>query len=271
MYRGQRSFSCAMEMTFTFCMIYYKIKEHAGRKESGDMEQKKVTEEAVRQWLEESADTAYKKFQENLLPGIGNILGVRLPVLRTMAKKLVRQDWQEWFFRGEDTLFEETMLRGLVMAYANVSVRERFACIRAFVPAINNWAVCDSVCNTIKEAEKYPEEYWEFLGPYFDSDEEYEARFGAVMLLSHFVREEYLEGALCRLQSVHQKGYYAKMAVAWAISVYFAAFPEAVLAYLKSAPELDEFTYRKTLQKILESDRVDRDMKKTIREMRQRG
>lgn len=235
------------------------------------MEKKKVTEQAVRQWLEESADTAYKKFHENLLPGVDNILGVRLPKLRTMAKKLARQEWQEWFFRGEDIFYEETMLRGLVMAYAPISVQERLDCIRAFIPAINNWAVCDSVCNTIKEAEKYPEEYWAFLEPYFASDKEYEARFGAVMLLSHFVSGEYMEEALRRLQSIHQKGYYAKMAVAWAISVYFAAFPEEVLAYLKNDPKLDEFTYKKTLQKILESYRVDKDMKKIIREMRQRG
>ena len=32
MYRGQRSFSCAMEMTFTFCMIYYKIKRTCRQK-----------------------------------------------------------------------------------------------------------------------------------------------------------------------------------------------------------------------------------------------
>lgn len=231
----------------------------------------KVTSGTVRKSLLEAADPEYQKFHARLVPGTDHILGVRLPVLRTMAKRLAKQDWQDWFAGDEHFYYEETMLRGLVVAYARMPVEERLACIRAFVPAIDNWAVCDSVCNTMKEAKRYPEIYWEFLEPYFDSEMEYEARFGAVMLLSHFVTEEYLDEALKRLQRIHQEGYYAKMAVAWAISVYFAAFPQKVLGYLQNSPELDEFTYKKTLQKILESYRVDKDMKKVIREMRQRG
>ena len=66
-------------------------------------------------------------------------------------------------------------------------------------------------------------------------------------------------------------GYYAKMAVAWAVSVYFAAFPDEMLTYLQDGHKLDEFTYKKSLQKITESYRVDKEMKKIIKEMRQRG
>ena len=61
------------------------------------------------------------------------------------------------------------------------------------------------------------------------------------------------------------------MAVAWAISVYFAAFPDEMLAYLQGSHKLDGFTYKKALQKITESYRVDKEMKKVIKEMRQRG
>ena len=35
--------------------------------------------------------------------------------------------------------------------------------------------------------------------------------------------------------------------------------------------KLDEFTYKKSLQKILESYRVDKETKQIIKEMRQRG
>lgn len=235
------------------------------------MEKEKVTGTFVRGRILEAADEKYKEFHRSLLPGTENIAGVRLPILRSIAKELAKMDWQEWFAAAEDLYYEETMLRGLTVAYAKMNSESRLDYIGRFVPDINNWAVCDCFCNTIKAADREPEVYWAFLEPYFSSDKEYEARFGAVMLLSHFVKREYLEGSLKRLEHIHQDGYYAKMAVAWAISVYFAAFPREVLAYLKGSHGLDEFTYRKSLQKILESYRVDKETKEIIREMRQRG
>lgn len=57
----------------------------------------------------------------------------------------------------------------------------------------------------------------------------------------------------------------------WAVSVYFAVFPDEMLTYLQDGHKLDEFTYKKSLQKITESYRVDKEMKKIIKEMRQRG
>ena len=235
------------------------------------MEKEKVRQQDVRQRLISLADQEYREFHGSLLPGTDNIMGVRLPKLRALAKELSGMDWEEWFEAAEDVYYEETMLRGLTIAYAKMDYSRRLEYIRRFVPCINNWAVCDCFCNTLKDAGKYPGQYWDFLEPYFSSDQEYEARFGAVMLLSHFVEREYLAGAISRLESIHQEGYYAKMAAAWALSVYFAAFPGEVLEYLQGKHHLDEFTYRKTLQKILESYRVDKETKAIIREMRQKG
>lgn len=231
----------------------------------------RVTVGEVRAFLEENADPGYREFHGNLLPGTEHIMGVRLPVLRKYAKQLARMDWMEWFDEADDFWYEETMLRGLTVAYAKLDSFERLEYIRKFVPDIDNWAVCDCFCSTLKDADKYQQEYWEFLEPYFGSDQEYEARFAAVMLLGHFVKKEYLQDAVKRLESISQGGYYAKMAVAWAVSVYFAAFPEEMLEYLQSHCCLDEFTYKKSLQKIIESFRVDGEMKKIIKEMRQRG
>lgn len=232
----------------------------------------RVNSEEIRQKLHLLSEPEYREFHSSLVPGENNILGVRLPKLRGLAKELARQDWKEWFLAGVDTSYEETMLRGLTLAYAKMKEPiEKLGFIRIFVKDIRNWAVCDSFCNTLKDADKYQELYWEFLEPYFTSDKEYEARFAAVMLLSHFAKQTYLKDGIKRLESIRQEGYYAKMAVAWAVSVYFAAFPEEMLAYLKGKHGLDDFTYRKSLQKITESYRVSKEVKSIIREMRQKG
>lgn len=231
----------------------------------------KINGEELKKRLQSLSEPEYRAFHSSLVPGEKNILGVRLPKLRTLAKELARQDWKEWFLAGKDSCYEETMVRGLVLAYARLDVEERIRYIRIFLKDITNWAVCDSFCNTLKEAEKYQKIYWDFLEPYFTSDQEYEARFAAVMLLSHFVKEDYLEDGIRRLESMKQKGYYARMAAAWAVSVLFTAFPEKMLSYLQGNHGLDEFTYQKSLQKITESYRVSKEMKCIIREMRQKG
>lgn len=235
------------------------------------MEKEKVTSVKIREQLEGMADKEYRKFHSRLLPGIDNILGVRLPKLRNLSREIAKKDWESWFLEADDKYYEETMLRGLTIAYGKMDCDTRIFYIRKFVKDINNWAVCDCVSNTLKEAKKFPEKYWEFLEPYFEAEGEYEARFGAVMLLSHFVEKQYLEEGIMRLERIRHEGYYAKMAVAWAISVYFAAFPEEMLEYLQKNCHLDDFTYGKSLQKILESYRVTKEYKAIIREMRQRG
>ena len=234
------------------------------------MEREKIVAAKVRKRLEEMKDDKYREFHSGLLPGTDNILGVRLPDLRNFARELAGKDWKDWFQQADDRFYEETMVRGLTIAYAKMDNENRLSYIRQFVPQINNWAVCDCFCNTLRDAKKYPREYWGFLEPYFDSDQEYGARFAAVMVLGYFVTEEYLEEGLKRLERIHQEGYYAKMAVAWAISVYYAAFPKKMLAYLQGEHRLDAFTYKKSLQKILESRRVSGEDKKAIRQMRQK-
>jgi len=110
---------------------------------------------------------------------------------------------------------------------------------------------------------------WDFLQPYLSSDKEYEIRFGVVMLLLYFVEDEYIERVLQWMDRIRHEGYYVKMAVAWAISVCYVKYPEPTMAFLKNNT-LDDFTYNKALQKIIESLRVDSETKHVLRSMKRR-
>lgn len=95
--------------------------------------------ESVRKMLIEMADEDYRKFHSKLVPGTENILGVRVPELRKLAKKLVKENWREYFEAAPDMYYEEDMLRGFMIGYGKMDLEERLERIREFLPSIHNW------------------------------------------------------------------------------------------------------------------------------------
>jgi len=215
------------------------------------------------------ADEEYRKFSSSLIPNVDNILGVRLPELRKLAKNIAKGDWRTYLAQADNRYFEETMLQGLVIGYAKTDIEERLRYVADFVPRIDNWSVCDSFCTGLKFTKNHRSLMWDFLQPYLSSDKEYEIRFGVVMLLLYFVEDEYIERVLQWMDRIRHEGYYVKMAVAWAISVCYVKYPEPTMAFLKNNT-LDDFTYNKALQKIIESLRVDSGTKHVLRSMKRR-
>ena len=65
-----------------------------------------VTADKVREFLQENEDVKYRNFHSSLLPGVSNVMGVRLPVLRKYAKQISAMNWQEWFIRADDQWYE---------------------------------------------------------------------------------------------------------------------------------------------------------------------
>ena len=57
------------------------------------------------------------------------------------------------------------------------------------------------------------------------------------------------------------------MAIAWTMSVLYVKYPKITMEYLKNNT-LDDFTYNKALQKIIESYRVSEEDKNIMRKMK---
>lgn len=223
--------------------------------------------EEIRKELINLADEKYRNFHSNLCPGVENILGVKLPILRKIAKNLSKEDYND-FLSNEDTkYYEEIMIEGLTIGYLKIDNESRFKYIKNFIPKINNWAVCDSFCNNLKFTKKNINEVWDFILPYTTSENEFDIRFAVVMMLNFYMIEDYIDKVLNILNNIHHDGYYVKMSVAWAVSFAYIHFPEKTLAFLKNN-NLDNFTYNKSLQKIIESNRVSKEDKDLMRSMK---
>lgn len=224
----------------------------------------------IREQLEQLREPDYQAFASRLLPGVEPILGVRLPELRKIAKKLAKDNWQEYLEQARDDSMEEIMLQGMTLGYASGTLQEKEIFLRKFIPKIDNWSVCDSCCAAIKLAKEQPEEMWEFLQEYLHSEKEFEIRFALVQFLDYYVNQEYLIRVLEAIDCISNKAYYVRMAQAWAVSICYRDFPKETEPFLKQN-HLDDFTHNKALQKITESLKVSKEEKAYIRSLKRKS
>lgn len=226
-----------------------------------------MTNEEIKSFLHAHADAGYASFNGSLVPGAKPMIGVRIPRLRALAKEIARGDWRAYLAEASDDTFEETMLQGLVTGTAKMPFEEQLERMATYAGKITDWALCDSPCSGFKFVRRHREETWLFLQTYLHSGEEFAQRFAIVMLLAHFVTEDFIGRVLEACAELRPAGYYAMMGVAWAVSVCYVKFPEATRELLEGR-RLDDETQNKAIQKIVDSFRVGEEDKCRVRALR---
>lgn len=210
----------------------------------------------IKQELFNNKDEKYREFHSRLVPTVNadKIIGVRVPILRRLARQAVKEKANVL-----TDYYEERMIKGFMIGYEKCPLEKHLSDLKDFIPLIDNWAVCDCVCSTLKFTEKNREQVWEFLLPYLNGSE-YEVRFAVVMMIDYYLVDEYINRVLDCFLSIKRDEYYINMAVAWALSVAFVKYESLVMAIIENR-KLDPWTHNKAIQKIRESNRVDRKTK----------
>lgn len=223
-----------------------------------------MNKEELRAELFSLRDEKYREFHTGLCPGVSEIIGVRLPLQRTIAKELAKTGCPELLADFYDEYQEEKMVRGLVIAYMTIDEVQRRRLLDGFLPVIDSWSVCDSVVNTLKSVAKDSEAYWVYALSKLSDPHPFTVRFSVVMLLSYFVNGTYIDRVLNVLSGIPGGSYYIDMAVAWALSVCYVKFPDKTMDLLQNS-FLPAAIYKMTLRKIIESCRVSDADKNIIR------
>ena len=220
--------------------------------------------------LAQWAEPDYQRFASSLLPGVTDVIGVRLPKLRTLAKRIAqRPDAAVFLAHARSDTFEQRMLHGMVIGALPAPLEQQLPHIAAFLPRIDNWSVCDSFCCSLKATRQDSARMWAFLRPLFTDPAPYIRRFAVVMLLDYYIDAAHLESVLALLDGVPASEEPVSMAVAWAISMCFVFDPRRTMVYLQTC-RLDALTYRRALQKIVDSRRVTTADKQAVRTLRAR-
>lgn len=252
----------------------------------------------IRQKLILMAEEDYKNFSKSLIPDCRQMLGVRLPALRKLAKELAACDKCKIFIENDSTddlYFEEVMLRGMLIGSITAkekNIKEALRLFDEFVPLIDNWSVCDSFCNSMTLFLEFRMEVWEHLQKYIYSKKEFEVRTALIILLTQFLKydkngkkiqrrriinmEDVLgktiqdDGAYTKkifeaLDRPFTQGYYAQMAAAWLTAESFIMYPYTTVCFMKNC-KFDTFTYNKAITKICESKNPSPEVKQWIKQ-----
>jgi len=209
------------------------------------------------------------------------ILGMHTPEMKKVAKDLVREgNWKTQLERWRSHVpltgaagltHEERMIWGLVIDYVRVPLPERLNLLEAFIPAIDNWALCDNLCCNAKWVEKEnKEEVWTFVRGLIASDEEFRARVGLILALAHFLDPENLPRTL---ESVAVRGYqdsdpyYIRMGAAWLFAEGLCKNYNVALEYLQDR-RLVRRIHNKAIQKARESRRITDEQKQRLQALK---
>lgn len=221
----------------------------------------------LKETLWELQDNTYQAFQKRIIKNDDTIIGVRTPILRKLAKQLLKEHGIKAYTLVDGDCYEERLLRGMIVANAKMPFSERVPYIKQQVEIINNWALCDLFCSDLKQVKQHKQEMLESIKIYLNSEKEYAIRFGVVMLLMYYIEDKYCAFAFAAFDRIKTDKYYVQMAIAWAISIYYITCKQQTLAYLEKH-QLDDFTYQKALQKIIESKQVSEKEKEMFRKIK---
>lgn len=205
-------------------------------------------------------DKEYMKFLSKLTPNVSEdtIIGVRIPEIRKLAKKLVKNNEYEDFLKElPHKYYDENLLHGAIIS-ENKDFENCIELLNSFLPFVDNWAVCDTISPKI--FKKHKKELIEKIKEWSQSDKTYTCRFGVEMLMTHFLDEDFKKEYLEMVANIHSEEYYVKMVIAWFFATALAKQWDYAVIYLENN-KLDVWVHNKTIQKARESLRILEDKK----------
>lgn len=228
-----------------------------------------MTIEEVNRRLEELAEEKNAKRSSSIIPGAKPILGARIPDLRKLAKQIAKENYREFLEGCPDDYFEQQSLQAFVLGYAKDDIETILSYADRFIPKIQDWSVNDSFCQNFSIARKNRERVFAWLTPYVKKQEEYSQRVAAVLLMSHFLTDEYIERVLDVMNELTFDGYYTKMGAAWCIATAYAKYPRETYSFLLDN-RLSDWTFNKAIQKMTESFRVKEEEKEMLKKLKRK-
>jgi len=212
------------------------------------------------------SEKEYGDFIQNLTPTIKreNVIGVRTPLVKELAKELVKNDeYQDFIKELPHKYYEENMLHGLILTF----IKDFDLCINLtdrFLKYIDNWAVCDSLNPNV--FKKHKEELLIWIKKWIKTSDTYTVRFGVKCLMNYYLDEDFKKEYLNIPLTIKSDEYYINMMIAFYYATALAKDYEETIKIIENN-ELDTWIHNKTIRKAIESYRVTEEHKTYLRSL----
>ena len=213
-------------------------------------------------YLKSLSDIEYKKFSNNIVNTKLEIIGVRVPILRKIAKNILKTDVEEFFKCVGNHYYEEVFIEGIVLSCCNEGILDKN--LIKFIEKIDNWAIVDSFCSNLKVVNKRMDKYWIYFVDLINLNKEFQSRVSIVIMMNYYLIDDYIDRVLKIISSIQSEYYYINMAISWLLSVAVIKYPDKVIELLKSK-SLSKFVQNKTISKIQDSYRIDKELKEYVK------
>ena len=227
-----------------------------------------VAYESVVSELKALSEQKFAEFQRRIINDDKlDILGVRMPVLRKVAKKYSLED-HETFMGFPDEYFEVVFLK---LAIAARMPYTHFVCeCERLVNLLSDWALCD--CFAPDCIGRNRDAFIPFIKKFLAAKDgyaegEYIRRFAYTTLLHFYVEESYLPLIIDCLNKCKNEKYYVTMAAAWLLSVVLVKHYDVGFEYLNSTM-CDINMRNKAISKACDSYRITSEQKEQLKALR---
>lgn len=225
-----------------------------------------IVDKIVKQ-LFQNQDLKYKDFHSSLIPNIEKerFIGVRTPILRKLAKDMVKDgSYKEFIKELPHYYYEENTLHSCILSLLK-DLDELIIEIDKFLPYIDNWATCDLMGP--KAFKKDPDRILNKVKEWIHTKDVYSIRFGIVTLLNFYLDDFFSKEINEIVLKIKSDEYYVNMAIAWYFSYALIKQYDKTINIFEMY-KLDKWVHNKSIQKAIESFRISDDKKIYLRSLK---
>ncbi len=212
--------------------------------------------DAFLKYLYTNQDEKYGQFQKKLLASDIKVIGIRVPILRKIAKNIAFNIGISFLSIIKHDTYEECLLHGLIIGYLKTDLKTTINLLDEFLPFNTNWAINDITVTTLKVFKKDLDLGYIYILSLLNKSP-FEIRFALVLLLTYYINDEYIDKVIACSLNVKDDNYYVVMANAWLISICFIKYKNKIEPLIFNQ-KWDTNTLKKAIGKIKDSYRVDK-------------
>lgn len=217
--------------------------------------------------LFQNQDLKYRDFHSSLVPNVEKerFIGVRTPVLRKLAKEMVKDgSYKDFIKELPHYYYEENTLHSCILSLLK-DLDELINELDNFLSYIDNWATCDLL--RPKAFEKDQKRILDKVKEWIHTKDIYSIRFGIVTLLSFYLDEFFCKEINEIVLNIKSDDYYVNMAIAWYFSYALIKQYDMTIDIFKMY-KLDKWVHNKSIQKAIESFRISDNKKIYLRSLK---